>query len=127
PPLESLVLLQDEDAYYYSHKFPAPLPVWRAVLRDGEQTRLYIAPASGQLVRAFDSKRRWFRWLQDGLHSLDFPLLRTRPIWDLVVLPLLLMVTLVCATGTWMGVGKVRRDLRRLRRRVARRILLSRS
>ncbi len=123
PPLGSLLLLREEDAYYYSHKFPAPLPVWRAVLNDAEQTRLFIAPASGQLIRAFDSNRRWFRWLQDGLHSLDLPLLRTRPVWDLVVLPLLAMVTIICATGTWMGFGKVRRDLRRLRRRAGKRKL----
>ncbi|MET0365814.1 MAG: PepSY domain-containing protein [Sphingobium sp.] len=118
PPLASLDLLREEDSYYYSHKVPASLPVWRAVLRDAEQTRLYIAPVSGRLIRTFDSNQRKFRWLQDGLHSLDLPVLRTRPIWDLVVLPLLAMVTIVCATGTWMGFGKVRRDLRRFRRRL---------
>lgn len=117
PPLAALGLLHAEDSYYYSHKFPAPLPVWRAVLGDAESTRLYIDPASGRLVRAFDGNGRSFRWLQDGLHSLDFPILRKRPIRDLVVIPLLAMVTLVCGTGTWMAWTKAARDLRRLRRR----------
>lgn len=117
PALASLVLLRTEDSYYYAHNFSAPLPVWRATLADAERTRLYIDPVSGQLIRAFDGNNRKFRWLHNGLHSLDFPILRKRPVWDLVVLPLLAMVTLVCATGTWMGLGKVRRDLRRLRRR----------
>lgn len=116
-PLGSLSLLRVEDDYYYSHKFPAPLPVWRATLADAEQTRLYIDPASGQLIRAFDSNGRALRWLQDGLHSMDIPTLRRRPLRDLVVIPLLAMVTLVCATGTWMGFSKIRRDVRRLRRR----------
>ena len=116
-PLESLSLLRQEDSYYYSHKFPAPLPVWRAILADAEQTHLYIDPASGQLIRAFDRNGRSFRWLQDGLHSLDFPALRQRPLRDIVVIPLLAMVTLVCATGTWMGFSRIRRDIRRLRRR----------
>lgn len=117
PPLASLVRLRDEDNYYYGEKLPVPLPVWRAIQNDAEQTRLYIDPASGQLIRAFDRNGRWFRWLQNGLHDLDLPILRKRPIWDLVVLPLLAMVTLVCATGTWMGWNKLRRDVLRLRRR----------
>lgn len=121
PALASLDLMTGEDAYYYRHRFPAPLPVWRAVLADAETTRLYIDPASGQIVRAFDRGGRGFRWLQDGLHSLDFPVLRQRPWWDLVVLPLLAAVTLVCATGTWMAWNKVRRDLRRVWWRRARR------
>lgn len=117
PQLGSLDLLAEEDAYYYGRKSPARLPVWRAVLKDGEQTRLYIDAASGQLLRAFDRNGRSYRWLQDGLHSLDFPVLRKRPWWDLVVLPLLAAVTLVCATGTWMAWNKVLRDWRRWRRR----------
>lgn len=122
PPLASLTLLREEDSYYYAHKFSAPLPVWRAILADAERTRLYIDPVSGRLIRAFDGNGRSFRWLQNGLHSLDLPLLRKRPVWDIVVLPLLAMVTLVCATGTWMGVGRIRRDLRRWRRRRSRRV-----
>ena len=95
--------------------------MWRAQLADAGHTALYIDPVSGQLIRAVDRNGRNFRWLQDGLHSLDFPILRQRPLWDLVVLPLLAMVTLVCATGTWMAWNKVKRDLRRIRRRRARR------
>jgi hypothetical protein len=121
PAVASLEKLDAEDAYYYTHKFPMKLPVWRAVLADAEGTRLYIDPASGSLIRAFDSNGRAFRWLQDGLHSLDFPVLRTRPLWDIIVLPLLAMVTLVCGTGTWMGFRKMVRDVRMIRRRRARR------
>jgi hypothetical protein len=121
PAIASLELLTQEDAYYYRHRFAAPLPVWRVVLADGEKTRLYIDPTSGRIVRAFDRNGRGFRWLQDGLHSLDFPVLRKRPWWDFVVLPLLAAVTLVCATGTWMAWNKVSRDIRRLSRRLQRR------
>ncbi|MFC0205715.1 PepSY domain-containing protein [Novosphingobium soli] len=121
PRLASLDLMTREDAYYYAHKTPAPLPVWRAVLADGQATRLYLDPATGRLIRAYDANRRAERWLRNGLHSLDLPGLRTRPLWDLVVLPLLAMVTLVCATGTWMGVHKLRRDGRRIRNRRRRR------
>jgi len=117
PAVASLDLLREEDDYYYSHKLPATLPVWRAVLADAEQTRLYIDPVTGQLLRAVDGAGRMSRWLRNGLHSLDFALLRQRPVWDLVVLPLLALVTFVCGTGTWMGVQKLRRDARRIRNR----------
>jgi hypothetical protein len=117
PRVAALDLLRAEDNYYYGHKDAAVLPVWRATLSDDGQTRLYIDPETGRLIRAVDANGRAFRWLMRGLHSLDLPGLRTRPIWDLVVVPLLVMVTLVCATGTWMGISKVRRDLRRVRNR----------
>lgn len=113
----SLDRLTAEDNYYYGHKTATKLPIWRAVLADDQQTRLYINPDTGALVRAFDRDGRRFRWLMNGLHSLDLPVLRARPLWDLVVLSLLAMVTLVCATGTWMAFGKIRRDARRWRRR----------
>ncbi len=116
-PLSRLDLLTEEDGYYYKHKYEVKLPVWRAILANPQATRLYIDPDSGTLIRAIDREGRRFRWLMNGLHSLDLPGLRTRPLWDLVVLPLLAMVTLVCATGTWMGIGKLRRDARRWRRR----------
>ncbi|HZV19766.1 MAG TPA: PepSY domain-containing protein [Sphingobium sp.] len=121
PGVASLELLQHEDAYYYAHKQPVALPVWRAILADSERTRLYIDATTGRLLRAYDSNGRIYRWAMHGLHSLDLPILRSRPVWDLVVVPLLALVTLVCATGTWMGVDKVRRDLRRARNRRNRR------
>jgi hypothetical protein len=117
PPVRSLGLMHDEDAYYYAHHNSVKLPVWRAILDDGQQTRLYIDADSGALIRAVDQAGRGYRWLQKGLHDLDLPVLRQRPIWDLFVLPLLAAVTLVCATGTWMGVLKVGRDMRRARNR----------
>ena len=125
PTVASLDLMRKPDAYYYPHHNSASFPVWRAVLADPQATRLYIDPDTGRLIRAFDANGRRFRWLMNGLHSLDLPGLRARPLWDLVVLPLLAMVTLVCGTGTWMGIQKVRRDLRRSRNRRRRKALVS--
>lgn len=121
PTVQSLTLMRVPDAYYYTHKTPVTLPVWRAILDDGEETRLYIDADTGRLIRAYDRNGRGFRWLMNGLHSLDLPGLNTQPIWDMVMLPLLAMVTLVCGTGTWMGVNKLRRDAR-IRRNWRRRL-----
>lgn len=116
PAVQSLDLLTTEDGYYYGHKASVRLPVWRAILSDGDATRLYIDPRSGVLIRAVDQSGRRCRWLQDGLHRLDLPVLRQRPVWDVVALLLLASVTLVCGTGTWMGYRKAKRDVRRLLR-----------
>ncbi|OFE12809.1 hypothetical protein PHACT_06385 [Pseudohongiella acticola] len=113
-PMQSSGLLHQEDNYYYGHKRDVTLPVYRAVLDDDEQTRLYINPESGA-VRTLGSTGRWSRWIRTGLHDLDFPVLRLRPIWDIVVVFLLLGVTLVCVTGTWMAMRRIRRDYLSLR------------
>lgn len=41
-----------EDAYYYGRKRTVELPVYRAILDDVEETRLYLAPGSGVCARA---------------------------------------------------------------------------
>ena len=112
-------LLHSEDAYYYGHKREVALPVYRALLDDAQQTRLYINPETGQ-VRSVDGIRRLSRWFRSGLHDFDFALIRARPVWDIVVILLLAGVTLVCATGTVMAFRRVRRDFMALgsRRRV---------
>jgi hypothetical protein len=102
-------LMHAEDSYYYGHKREVDLPVYRAIMDDSERTRLYINPDTGAL-RSLGRTGRWSRWIRTGLHDLDFPILRLRPIWDIVVILLLLGVTLVCVTGTWMAMRRIRRD-----------------
>lgn len=108
-PLNSLELLEAGDAYHRGSGQQA-VPVWRAVLDDAEHARLYIDPQDAS-VRVVDTARRRSRWLVDGLHSLDLPGLGRRPAWDIVTLLLLSGVTLVCITGSWMAIQRVRRDL----------------
>ncbi|MEJ7928114.1 peptidase [Sphingobium sp. AN641] len=120
PRVASLDLLSEGDHYYYAHKQPVRLPVWRAILADGEASRLYIDARTGTLLRAIDGAGRTERWLWNAPHSFDLPVLRTRPWRDLALLPLLLAVTAICATGTWMGARRLGRDVRRLRRRLSR-------
>ncbi|GGB91444.1 peptidase [Novosphingobium endophyticum] len=116
PRVASLVLLSEGDSYYYAHKGPVRLPVWRAVLADPQVTRLYIDAVSGALLRAVDGTGRAERWLWNAPHSFDVPGLRQGPLRHIIILPLLAVVTLVCATGAWMGMRKLGRDMRRIRR-----------
>lgn len=103
-------LLREEDAYYYSHKQKQELPVWRAILGDAQHTRLYISPTTGEF-RIVDADARKLRWLQRALHGLDFSGLRMRPLWDIVTILLLLGVTGVCITGSWMALQRIKKDL----------------
>jgi hypothetical protein len=78
------------------------ISVYRIHYEDGK--RLYLNGVSGQLSFAADSDRQWSRWLLLGLHRGDLSgLIRSRPLWDLMLLPLLAGVTLGALTGTWMG------------------------
>jgi hypothetical protein len=122
PRVASLSLLSEGDSYYYAHKEPVRLPVWRAVLADTQATRLYLDAASGTLLRAVDGTGRAERWLWNAPHSFDLPGLRQSPLRDIILLPLLAAVTLVCGTGAWMGMRKLGRDLLRIRRRIRRRL-----
>ncbi len=94
----------------YSHKDKVELPVWRAILADDQHTRLYISPTTAG-YRIVDRDARSMRWLERGLHGMDFTGLRKRPLWDLVTLLLLAGVTTLCITGAWMAIQRVRRDL----------------
>lgn len=110
--LRSLQWLEEEDAYYYGHKRAVPLPVYRAVLGDSGSTLLYVDPDSGE-YGIVDPAARWTRWLEQGLHRLDFSGLRQRPLWDILTLLLLAGVTASCITGGWMALQRIRRDLSR--------------
>jgi hypothetical protein len=112
-PIASFELLKAGDAYHYSYRNDVELPIYRAILDDRQQSRLYISPASGSL-RVVDRDARQMRWLEGGLHRLDFPGLQHRPLWDCIVLLLLAGVTVSCVTGSWMALQRVRRDLARI-------------
>jgi hypothetical protein len=103
-------LLDGYDAYYYPGwedkliNDAKRLPVLKVVFDDVERTLMYIDPHSGAPVSAFDVSGRRLRWLYHGLHSLDFGwLYGARPLWDLLVLPLMLGGVAMSVTGTWIG------------------------
>lgn len=106
---QSLELLHDEDAYYFGHKERIRLPVYRAILDDAEATRYYFDATTGEFLQRTGRTRKWYRWLHHGLHRLDFTAwLRSRPLWDVVMLPLLLGVTLLCFFGCRVAYRRLR-------------------
>ena len=102
--------IDSADHYYFSHHESVAFPVYRIVFDDAEQTRYYFDPTTAELLQKYDSDRRWNRWLFLGLHRGDFTLLmRQRPFWDLILLPLLIGVTIGAITGVWMGYQRLTR------------------
>jgi hypothetical protein len=98
--LQGVYVTNEYDAYYLDRRRERPLPVIVAVLNDRAKTRFYIDPRTASIVGSY-SARGWVdRWLYHGLHSLDFPwLYKHRPLWDIVVLTLLVGGNALCATS----------------------------
>jgi hypothetical protein len=103
--LAELRLMDEYDAYYLDRTGQRPLPVVYLRLNDDNRTRYYIDVKTGQIAGTYDSSNWVNRWLYHGLHSLDFPwLYKHRPLWDIVVILLMLGGTAVCVTSlvlTW--------------------------
>lgn len=111
--IAAITLLQEGDAYYYSHHEIREFPVYRIILDEPQQRRYYLSAVSGQLLQKIDPELRWYRWLFYGLHRGDFTLmLRARPLWDLLMLCFLSGVALVCGTGCVMGYRRLSRSVK---------------
>ncbi|MEM0938651.1 MAG: PepSY domain-containing protein [Bacteroidota bacterium] len=97
--------LTDYDAYYYDKHSTKPLPVLKVDINDRANTTYYINPKTTNVMLKYENTSRVNRWVYHGLHSLDFPaLFFRRPLWDIVVIVLMLGGTSVSITGlvlTW--------------------------
>jgi hypothetical protein len=106
--------LRQYDSYYYDRRGARPLPVLRVRYGDPEATWLYFDPQRGDIALVSRPNGRLERWLYQGLHSLDFPVLfYRRPLWDLVVMVLSL-------GGIALGVTILKPAWIRVRRHAAR-------
>jgi uncharacterized iron-regulated membrane protein len=93
-------VLSQYDAYYLDRNRERPLPVLLVTEKGSDATRVYIDPKTARVVGNYSSSRWVSRWLYHGLHSLDFPwLYNHRPLWDIVVITLMLGGTALCVTS----------------------------
>lgn len=110
-PVAGFAEIDRPDTYYHRFKSEdVELPTYRAILDDAGQTRLYISPTTGA-VSAVDSGRRQYRWLVGAMHRLDLAGVRARPAWDAIMLLMLAGATMLCITGTWLALQRIRADL----------------
>jgi hypothetical protein len=103
-------VLNQYDRYYLDRTRRLPLPVILAEATTGKQTRYYIDPKTARIVQTYNSGNWVNRWLYNGLHSLNFPwLYNYRPLWDIVVITLMLGGTALCVTSlilAWRVLGR---------------------
>jgi hypothetical protein len=108
--LAELRVLERYDRYYRDRRRHQPLPVILARLNDAPETRYYIDPRTARIVGTYSTREWETRWLYHGLHSLDFPWLYDhRPLWDIIVIALLIGGTALCCTSlvlAWRVVGR---------------------
>lgn len=104
--------LEAEDYYYYEHHKPIEWPVFRVIT--ASDNYYYLSPITGNLLKKVDKESQWYRWLFKGLHRLDFTAgFRQRPFWDIFMIVLLSGVSLLCATGCYLAIKRLRRMQRR--------------
>jgi hypothetical protein len=114
-PIVEQQMLSDYDSYYYSRQRLTPLPVLRVKFADPGETWFYIDPSNSTLLSQVTRLSRVERWLYNGLHSLDFPgWYDSRPLWDIVMIVLLLGGLTTSSIGLTVGFSRVARGARRL-------------
>lgn len=108
-PVASHEALQEYDDYYYSRSGQLPLPVLRVKLGDPLESWLYIDPRTSQVLASVHRYSRIERWLYNGLHSLDFRFWYSkRPLWDLVMITLLVGGLATSSLGFYYGLRRLR-------------------
>jgi hypothetical protein len=121
--IRDAIWLNEYDDYYYKTvssfdlglpRMAKTLPVLRVRYDDGAQTWLYVTPSPGQIYKV-ERQDRANRWGYYGLHGLDFAFLyRNRPLWDIVVVVLLLGVGVSTLTSLVPACRRLVRHARKL-------------
>ncbi len=102
------------DTYTNLREGRLPEGTVRVELGDAQSTWVHINSYSGEITSVMDRSRRVYRWLFNGLHSLDIPgFVERRPLWDVVMLVLLILGLLGSLTGVIVGCRRLTKSLRR--------------
>jgi hypothetical protein len=105
-------LVLANDIYGNLREGSLPVGTLRIVLDDASETWIHVNLNDGRLVSVMDTSRRRYRWLFNGIHSLDFPgLVNRRPFWDIVIILLMLGGFIFSSTGVVIAYRRVLRVL----------------
>jgi hypothetical protein len=74
------------------------------------------------LLQRAGAVARWYRWLFGGLLRIDFTAwMRARPVWDIIMLTLMLGGLALTTTGFYLALRRIRNDIMLLFRFIGRR------
>ena len=106
---ESYMVTAD-DVYGHLREGSLPESTLRIVLADIDQTWIHINLDDGQIISVMDKSRRMYRWLFNGIHSLDLPgLVNRRPLWDVLMVVLMIIGFTFSLTGLVIAYKKLAR------------------
>ncbi|RIV85513.1 hypothetical protein D2V17_10505 [Aurantiacibacter xanthus] len=109
--IASVTTLTRPDAYWYSVKGDAPLPVLRIRFTDPAHTWVHIDPVTGELLGHSDTRRRVYRWLFDLFHRWDLNLLLSAfPARDVVIWLMSIAGLISSVTAVYVGWVRLRRS-----------------
>ncbi len=101
--------VEADDVYNQLREGSMPPNTLRVVLDWESEVWVHVDMETGRIVSVMDQSRRVYRWLFNGLHSLDFPgLANRRPLWDAVILFLLAFGFVFSLTGVVIGIKRLR-------------------
>ena len=106
---ESYMVTAD-DVYGHLREGSLPESTLRIVLADIDETWIHINLDDGQIISVMDKSRRMYRWLFNGIHSLDLPgLVNRRPLWDVLMVVLMIIGFTFSLTGLVIAYKKLAR------------------
>lgn len=83
----------------------------RLILDDADPTWVHVDARSGEIVSVMDASRRRYRWIVDGLHTMDFPPLnRAGNAWHVLLLCATTLGLAFTATGVVLGWRRLRKS-----------------
>ena len=79
-------MVAEDDMYGRLREGSLPEKTLRIALDDVDRTWVHVDLNEGRIISVIDRSRRLYRWLFNGIHSLDLPgLADTRPLWDILI------------------------------------------
>lgn len=106
----AITTVPENDTYTSLREGSLPRGSLRIELNDGRGSWIHVHPDTGEILSVMDRSRRAYRWLYNGLHSLDFPgLVDRRALWISVMSVLLLSGLVFSGTGVVLAVRHLRR------------------
>jgi hypothetical protein len=97
-------VVREYEPYYLDRHHGRPLPVLLVRVNDPGGSMYYVDLKTARIVESNVARSRLNRWLYHGLHSMDLPwLYKHRPVWDILVLALMLGGASLSVTSVILG------------------------